>query len=286
MPDATPSHGLPVIASIRHRPLAVRLAAGTLGLLALVSVVGPWLVPWSAEAVQLEAVLSAPSLRHPLGTDDLGRDILARLLVGGRYSLIIGLLAALVATGVGTAVGALAGFRGGRTDAVLMRLTDVAFSVPALPLLIVLAAFWGTDPVSVAVLVGALSWMGTARVVRSEVLSLRERPFVEASRLSGAGTGWILSQHILPNVLGPILVAGTLAVGNAIVVESSISFLGLGVQPPVPTWGNMLMDAQASMAAAPWMTVFPGLAIVLTVLSVNYLGDGLRDAFDPKDASP
>jgi peptide/nickel transport system permease protein len=259
-------------------------SAAALLLLGVSSVVGPWVLPRAADAVQLDAILHPPSLTHPLGTDDLGRDVLARVLTGGRYSLLIGLLAAALATGLGTVVGAAAGYAGGRTDGVLMRMTDVLYAIPTLPLLLVLTAFWGSTPVAIAALIGALSWMGTARAVRSEVLSLRERAFVESARVSG-GTGmWIITRHLVPNALGPVVVGATLAVGSAIIVESSMSFLGLGVQPPTPTWGNMLMDAQASMSSAPWMMLFPGLAILVTVLSVNFLGDGLRDALDPREA--
>ncbi|MDT8341674.1 MAG: ABC transporter permease [Longimicrobiales bacterium] len=264
----------------RH-PVALAALAVLAGLTAA-CVFGPWLLPLPPDQVQLDAIRAAPSWAHPLGTDDLGRDILARLLHGGRYSILIGVLAALLGTGIGTLVGGVAGYAGGRVDGALMRATDVAYAIPALPLLIVLASFTGASPASLAVIIGLLSWMTTARVVRGEVLALREAPFVLAARGLGARPARVLGRHILPNALGPIVVGGTLAVGNAIVVESSMSFLGLGVQPPTPTWGNMLMDAQASMAAAPWLTIFPGVAILLVVLAVNFLGDGLQDALDPR----
>lgn len=267
--------------SLRRHPMAL-VSLGVLAGVTLVCVAGPWVVPWEMGAVQLDAIHQPPSLAHPLGTDDLGRDILIRLLHGGRFSILIGVLAAVLGTGLGTAVGAVAGYAGGRTDNLLMRITDVAYAIPSLPLLIVLASYTGADPVSMALIIGLLSWMATARVVRGEVLALKEAPFVEAARSIGAGPGRILWRHILPNTLGPIVVGATLTVGNAIVVESSMSFLGLGVRPPTPTWGNMLMDAQASMATTPWLTVFPGLAILLVVLSVNFLGDGLQDALDPR----
>lgn len=258
--------------------VSVVVLAGT----ATVCIAGPWLVPWDPGQVQLDAIRAAPSLAHPFGTDDLGRDILVRVLHGGRFSILIGILAALLGTGIGTLVGGVAGYAGRRVDGALMRITDVAFAIPTLPLLIVLASYSGADPVSMALIIGLLSWMTTARVVRGEVLALKEAAFVEAARSIGATPGRILWRHILPNALGPIVVGATLAVGNAIVVESSMSFLGLGVQPPTPTWGNMLMDAQASMATTPWLTVFPGAAILLVVLAVNFLGDGLQDALDPR----
>jgi len=180
-------------------------------------------------------------------------------------------------------VGALAGYFGGRLDNVLMRVTDVAYSIPALPLLIVLSSYAQGAVASMALIIGLLSWMATARVVRGEVLAIRETAYVEAARSLGATHRRVLLRHVLPNTLGPIVVGATLAVGNAIVVESSLSFLGLGVQPPTPTWGNMLMDAQSTMASKPWLTIFPGLAILLIVLAVNFIGDGLQDALDPTD---
>jgi peptide/nickel transport system permease protein len=268
-------------ARLRRHPMAVA-SVGILVAITILCLVGPWFVPWEVDAVQLDAIRQAPSLTHPLGTDDLGRDLLIRLLHGGRFSILIGVLAAVLGTGVGTLVGAVAGYAGGWVDNVLMRLTDVAYAIPTLPLLIVLASYTGADPVSMALIIGLLSWMATARVVRGEVLSLREMAFVESARSVGARPGRILWGHILPNALGPIVVGATLAVGNAIVVESSMSFLGLGVQPPTPTWGNMLMDAQSSMTTTPWLTVFPGVAILLVVLAVNFLGDGLQDALDPR----
>jgi peptide/nickel transport system permease protein len=266
---------------LRRHPMAVASVA-VLVVLTVVCAVGPWLVPWEVDALQLDAIRQPPTLAHPFGTDDLGRDILVRVLHGGRFSILIGVLAAVLGTGLGTLVGAVAGYAGRRVDGILMRVTDVAYAIPSLPLLIVLASYTGSDPVSMALIIGLLSWMTTARVVRGEVLSLKEMAFVEAARSVGAGPGRILGRHILPNALGPIVVGATLAVGNAIVIESSMSFLGLGVQPPTPTWGNMLMDAQASMATTPWLTIFPGVAILLTVLAVNFLGDGLQDALDPR----
>ena len=266
---------------LRRHPMAT-LSLGVLAAVAVVCLVGPWFVPYDVDAVQLDAIRQPPSLAHLMGTDDLGRDILIRVLHGGRFSILIGVLAAILGTGVGTLFGAVAGYAGGRTDNVLMRITDVAYAIPTLPLLIVLASYSGADPVSMALIIGGLSWMTTARVVRGEVLSLKEMAFVESARSLGARPGRILGRHILPNALGPIVVGATLAVGNAIVIESSMSFLGLGVQPPTPTWGNMLMDAQSSMTTTPWLTIFPGVAILAVVLAVNFLGDGLQDALDPR----
>jgi peptide/nickel transport system permease protein len=217
-----------------------------------------------------------------MGTDDLGRDVLTRMLFGGRVSLLIGVLAALLGTGLGTAIGAVSGYYGGALDNVLMRITDVACAIPTLPLLIILSSYSRAALLSVVLIIGLLSWMATARVVRSRVLTLREMDYVTAARAMGAGDFHILLRHVVPNALPPIVVGATLGVGSAILIESSLSFLGLGVQPPTPTWGNMLMDSLASKNTKPWLTLFPGLAILLMVLAVNFIGDALHDALDPK----
>lgn len=263
----------------RHR-LAV-VSVGVVLVLSLACAAAPLLAPHAFDAIDLSSIRQGPSLDHLMGTDDLGRDLFTRVLYGGRVSILIGVLSALLGTGIGAAVGALAGYYGRFVDNVLMRVTDVAYAIPTLPLLIVLASYTQATAVSMAVIIGLLSWMTTARVVRSEVLSIREMAYVEAARSLGARNARIIGRHVLPNALGPIVVGATLAVGNAIVLESSLSFLGLGVQPPTPTWGNMLMDAQATMATKPWLTIFPGLAILLVVLAVNFIGDGLQDALDP-----
>jgi peptide/nickel transport system permease protein len=252
-----------------------------LAILTAACMAAPLLAPYEFDAIDLTSIRRPPSPGHWMGTDDLGRDLFTRVLYGGRISILIGLLAAVVGTGLGTLVGSVAGFFGGRLDGVLMRLTDIAYSIPTLPLLIVLAAFAQASPGLMAVVIGLLSWMSTARVIRGEVLGIRERAYVEAARNVGVPTARLLGRHVIPNAMGAIVVSATLAVGNAIVLESSLSFLGLGVQPPIPTWGNMLMDAQSTMASRPWLTIFPGMAILIVVLAVNFLGDGLRDALDP-----
>lgn len=263
----------------RHR-MAVA-SVGIVAFMTLLCAAAPLLVPYEFDAIDLGAIRQAPSLDHWMGTDDLGRDLFTRILYGGRVSILIGVLSAVIGTGLGSAVGALGGYFGGRTDNVLMRVTDVAYSIPTLPLLIVLASYTEAAALSMALIIGLLSWMATARVVRSEVLTIKEMAYIEAARSLGAGHGRIIVRHVLPNAVGPIVVGATLAVGNAIIIESSLSFLGLGVQPPTPTWGNMLMDAQATMATKPWLTVFPGVAILVMVLAVNFIGDGLQDALDP-----
>jgi peptide/nickel transport system permease protein len=263
----------------RHKPAVVSFGV-VLGLTA-VCMAAPLIAPFDFDAIDLGAIRQVPSWSHWMGTDDLGRDLFTRILYGGRVSILIGLLSAIIATGLGSLMGAAAGFYGGRVDNLLMRITDVVYSIPTLPLLIVLASYSQAVVSSMALIIGLLSWMPTARVVRGEVLAIKERAYVEAARSLGATNLRIIFRHILPNAMGPIVVGATLAVGNAIILESSLSFLGLGVQPPIPTWGNMLMDAQATMATKPWLTIFPGLAILLVVLSVNFIGDGLQDALDP-----
>ena len=265
---------------MRDHPAAV-VALAVVVVMALACVAAPLIVAYEFDAIDLSGIRQPPSSAHWMGTDDLGRDLFTRMLYGGRVSILIGVLAALIGTSIGSLVGALAGFYGGRIDGVLMRLTDVAYSIPALPLLIVLSAYSRAGAISVAVIVGLLSWMATARVVRAEVLSIKQRDYVEAARGLGSRNRRLITGHILPNAVGPIVVGATLAVGNAIILESSLSFLGLGVQPPTPTWGNMLQEAQVTMATRPWLTVFPGLAILTVVLSVNFIGDGLQEAFDP-----
>jgi peptide/nickel transport system permease protein len=264
----------------RHRLAVASMIA--VGLISVACLAAPIIAPYPFDGIDLSAIREPPSARHWFGTDDLGRDLLTRVLYGGRVSILIGLLAAAVGTGVGSLVGALAGYFGGRTDNILMRATDTAYAIPTLPLLIVLGSYARSATLTIGLIIGLLSWMATARVVRGSVLSIREMAWVEAARAIGLSHTRVILRHVLPNVAGPIIVGATLAVGNAIILESSLSFLGLGVQPPIPTWGNMLMDAQATMATKPWLTIFPGLAILITVLAINFIGDGLQDALDPR----
>lgn len=277
------SEPLPLRALLWRRFSRHKAGAASLALFLLVGVacaLAPVIAPYPFDGIDLDSVKQAPSFAHWMGTDDLGRDVFTRMLFGGRVSILIGLLAAIVGTLLGTAIGATAGYYGGVIDNVLMRVTDVAYAIPSLPLLIILSAYSRAALVSMVLIIGFLSWMTTARVVRSQVLSIKEMDYVEAARSMGATNLRILARHIVPNALGPILVGATLGVGNAIMIESSLSFLGLGVQPPTPSWGNMLMDSQATMATKPWLTLFPGLAILAIVLAVNFIGDALRDALD------
>lgn len=249
-----------------------------------------------ANKVDLLARFEGPSAEHWLGTDELGRDMLLRLLYGGQVSLLVGLVTALAAAGIGTAVGLLAGYRGGVIDALLMRLTDSIIALPLLPLLIVLAALdlgklglpeavTQSQHVSlyrIIVIVALAGWTTSARLVRGAALSLRERDFVLAARAQGASSGRIMVVHILPNLVSPIIVATTLSAGKIILLESVLSFLGLGIQPPVSSWGNLLTNAQQMIQSAPELALYPGLAIFVTVIAFNFLGDGLQDAMDPR----
>ncbi|GAB4167327.1 MAG: ABC transporter permease [Thalassobaculales bacterium] len=247
-----------------------------------------------AVTVDLIGRLEPPAAPHLLGTDELGRDVLARLLRGGQISLLVGIATALLAAAIGTLVGLVAGFRGGTADALLMRLTDGVIALPLLPLLIVLAAVdpgkLGLAPTPelavarIVLLVALVGWTTTARVVRAVVLSLRERAFVEAAVAAGAGPARILAVHILPHCAAPILVATTLSVGNVILLESALSFLGLGVPPPLASWGSLLTGAQELIWTAPQLALYPGLLIFATVVSVNLLGDRLQRMFDPQGA--
>lgn len=261
--------------------------------LTLITLIGPFVWPIPYSKVDFVNTFLPPSLEHPFGTDDLGHDLFARALWGGRVSIAVGITAVLIAITVGTLVGAISGFFGGRIDQLLMRLTDVFLSLPQLPLLL-LTIYLFRDTLRVVIgpelgiflliviVIGALTWMPVARLVRAAFLSLKQKEFVEAARAVGAPNARIIWVHILPNVLSPVLVAATVGVGAAIIAESALSFLGLGFPPDVPTWGRMLYDAQNFMDIAPYWAIAPGLLIFLTVLSVNYMGDGLRDALDPR----
>lgn len=248
------------------------------------------LSPYDPEASEMEVRLEAPSLRHPMGTDALGRDLLTRTLYGGRISLSVGFLVMAITLVIGVPVGAVAGYFRGRIDDVLMRITDAALSMPALLVLILLGAllrevdlplFSRSSVLTVAVVIGSLSWMTVARLVRASFLTIREMDFITAARCVGATNFRIMARHILPNAVGPIIVEATLEVGYAIMEESGLSFLGFGIQPPTPSWGNLLSDAQEHLTRHPWLAIFPGLMIFLAIISVNYIGDGMRDSFDP-----
>lgn len=262
----------------------VFFAAGTL--------IGPLIYGVAINTIDFKASMMPPSPIHPFGTNDLGQDMLARVLWGGRVSIAVGITAMLMSVTLGTLVGATSGYFGRTADLILMRITDMFISLPQLPLLLLviylfrdslaralgpqLGIFW-----LIVGVIGGLNWMHTARLIRAGFLAVKEREFVEAARCIGVGTARQILRHILPNVLSPVIVSATLSVGTAIIAESTLSFLGLGFPPDVPTWGRLLYDSQNYLQLAPHMALFPGLMICLTVLSVNYVGDGLRDALDP-----
>lgn len=246
-----------------------------LALLTLAALLAPLVASTASEAMDLTARRAAPSLAHWFGTDELGRDVLARVLSGARVSLAIGFLSALLAVALGSAIGTVGGFAGGWVDAALMRITDAMLAIPRLPFLMIVAAILQPSIPLLIVLVGAAGWMETARVVRAEVLSLAQRGFVEAAHATGVSATRVLTGHIVPNVLGTIAVSATLAVGRGILMESALSFFGVGVQPPAASWGNMLYQAQTTLTSEPWLAIFPGMAIFVTVLCVNVVGEQL-----------
>lgn len=277
----------------------VCFGGGVLAILIVACFGAPLLAHWmgqNPDAINLYDRLAPPSLAHPLGTDEIGRDMLLRLLEGGQISLIVGIVAALAAAVLGTAIGLIAGYRGGRLDAALMRFTDGLIALPLLPLLVVLAALdlkklgfpaglVDSQAISVEriiVLVALVGWTTVARVVRGATLSIKARDFVRAAVALGASGRRVMLVHILPNLASPIIVATTLAVGEVILLESVLSFLGLGVAPPIPSWGNMLTNAQETIELAPQLALYPGLMIFITVIACNFLGDGLQDALDPR----
>ena len=253
----------------------------------------PFFYRVSVDKIDFLAASQPPSWQHIFGTNDLGQDQLARMLQGGRVSLTVGIASMLVAIFLGTLVGAIAGFYGGIVDGILMRITDLFLALPQLPLLLLIVYLFRESIKKIAgaelgvfilivLLIGGLNWMSVARLVRANFLKLREMEFISAAKAIGAKPSRIIWKHLFPNVLSVIIVAATLAVGNAIITESTLSFLGLGFPPDVPTWGRMLFEAKDFLTSAPHMALFPGMAIFLTVLSINYIGDGLRDALDPK----
>jgi peptide/nickel transport system permease protein len=259
----------------------VLAAGGLLTLIAAAALLAPVIAPYAPDALDLASRHAAPSSAHWFGTDDLGRDVFTRVLYGGRVSLAIGVLSALLAAALGSAVGATAGYTGGWVDAALMRGTDAMLSIPRLPLLMIAAAIARPSLPVVIVLVGTTGWMETARVVRAEVLTLSRRPFVEAARAAGAGSAGVIARHLLPNAAPAIAVATTLSVGRGILIESTLSFFGVGVQPPAASWGNMLYQAQTAMTSAPWLALFPGLMILVTVMIVNVVGEHAARHRDP-----
>lgn len=250
--------------------------------MSLAAVFAPVLAPHPPNAEHLNHILMPPSAAFPLGTDRLGRDVLSRLLYGGRVSLWVGFVAVGISIAIGAVLGLISGYFGKWADEAIMRLVDVMLCFPSFFLILAVIAFLEPSLTNIMIVIGFTSWMGCARLVRAETLSLRQRDFVAAARLAGCSTPRILFRHILLNAMAPILITATLGIAGAILVESGLSFLGLGVQPPTPSWGNMLMDGKAAMEIAPWLSIYPGLAILITVLGYNLLGESLRDMLDPR----
>lgn len=265
----------------RHRVAMV--SAVVLMILLVACAAAPLIAPHSYSEQDLSSTFTGPNGTYWLGTDSLGRDQLSRLLYGGRVSLAVGFGVALVSGAFGTLMGTVAGYTGGWFDGVLMRITDFMLALPALIFLIVAARIFGDSIPTVVLIVSSIAWMPLARIVRGVTLGVKQQEYIMAARASGARPARILSRHVLPNVVGPVVVNLTLTVAAAILLESSLSFLGLGIQPPTPTWGNMLAGSKGYVQTAPWLVWFPGLMILLTVLCVNFVGDGLRDALDPTD---
>lgn len=253
-----------------------------IGSVLLLAVFAPWIAPFDPDAIDVKAILLAPSPTHWMGTDALGRDVFSRMLFGARISLLVGFVAVGIATIIGVVLGAISGYYRGWVDIVIMRLVDVMLSIPTFFLILAVIAFLTPSIWNIMIVIGLTSWMGVTRLVRAEFLSLREREFVLASATLGARDHRLIFRHLLPNSLTPIIVSSVLGVASAVLVESGLSFLGLGVQPPQASWGNILTDGKEYIQFAWWLSLFPGTAILLTVLGYNLLGEGLRDALDPR----
>jgi peptide/nickel transport system permease protein len=252
-------------------------------LITLLAISAPLLSPYSYTDINMKNRFQGPSPAHIFGTDDLGRDLFTRIAYGGRVSLVVAFAVGIGSALVGTLIGSISGYLGGIADIGLMRFTDIMLSIPSLPILLIVSKFFGGGNLaSIAIILTVFSWMTTTRLVRGQILSLKEREFILAADAIGAPRWRILLVHLIPNTLAPVLVSATLTVGSAVLVESSLSYLGLGVRPPTPSWGNMLSKALQFLQFSPWVGIFPGLFIFLTLLSVNLLGDALRDAFDPR----
>jgi peptide/nickel transport system permease protein len=248
----------------------------------VIAIFAPWIAPYDPSKIDIKNILVGPSSQHLFGTDELGRDVLSRMIWGARVSLEVGFVAIGIATMIGILLGALSGYYGGYLDSAIMRAVDIMLSIPTIFLVLAVIAILEPSIINIMVVIGLTSWMEPARLVRAEFISLKEREFVTAARALGARDGRIIFRHILPNGLSPILVSATMGVGGAVLVESALSFLGLGVQPPTPSWGSLLSSGKDNIEIAWWLSAFPGLAILVTVLGYNLLGEGIRDALDPR----
>lgn len=299
MPFATPPSAAPTARSIKaeagsslwqdawHRLRKNRLAViggVVLIILSVLCLAGPWFSPFSYQDQNLDLGATPPSSLHWLGTDTLGRDLLVRLLYGGRISLGVGLCATFVALTIGVIYGAIAGYAGGKTDAVMMRIVDIIYALPFTIFVILLMVFFGRNIVLMFVAIGAVEWLTMARIVRGQIMSLKKMEFIEAARSLGLGNRRIIFRHLLPNALGPIIVYTTLTIPAVMSLEAFLSFLGLGVQPPMSSWGTLIKDGAEKMEEFPWLLIYPGALFSLTLFSLNFLGDGLRDALDVRSA--
>ena len=251
----------------------------------LLALFAPFIAPFDPDAIDVKAILLSPSSQHLMGTDGLGRDVFSRMLFGARISLLVGIVAVGIATAIGIVLGAISGYYRGWVDIVIMRLVDVMLSIPTFFLILAVIAFLTPSIWNIMIVIGLTSWMGVTRLVRAEFLSLRGREFVMASQTLGARDGRLIFRHLLPNSLTPIIVSSVLGVASAVLIESGLSFLGLGVQAPQASWGNILTDGKEYIQFAWWLSLFPGLAILITVLGYNLLGEGLRDALDPRSSN-
>ncbi|CAA6804679.1 MAG: Oligopeptide transport system permease protein OppC (TC 3.A.1.5.1) [uncultured Thiotrichaceae bacterium] len=268
-----------------YRNKAAMTSVVILSVIVLLCVFGPMLSPWSFDEPDWDNIGTPPdfSTHHYFGTDENGRDLFVRTLHGGRISLMVGLLATLVSFFIGVIYGAIAGYRGGKTDALMMRFVDVLYALPFMFFVILLTVYFGRSIWLIFIAIGAVEWLTMARIVRGQSIALKQRAFIEAARMSGASAGSIIRRHIIPNSLGPVIVYATLTVPQVILFESFLSFLGLGVQEPMSSWGVLIVQGSESMESAPWMLLFPASFLVITLFCLNFMGDGLRDALDPKD---
>lgn len=271
-----------------RRLRANKAAMVSLGLLILISiavVVGPWLSPYNYFSQDYNAIWQAPNLAngHFFGTDRVGRDLFVRSMTGGRISLMVGIVTTLVSLIIGVSYGAIAGFVGGRTDSIMMRAVDILYSLPFMFFVILLVVFFGRNLFLLFAAIGAVSWLDMARIVRGQTLTIKHQPYIEAARMSGAGMGHILARHVVPNLLGIVVVYVTLTIPQVILFESFLSYLGLGVQPPATSWGALINDGTGEMGIAPWLLIIPSIFLAVTLFCFNFIGDGLRDALDPKD---
>ena len=267
----------------RHR--AAMVASGTLLLILLACLIGPGISPWPLDEIDWDAISMPPTLinAHYFGTDVLGRDLFVRTLSGGRVSLMVGIVATSVSLLIGVLYGATAGYLGGKTDALMMRFVDILYALPFMFFVILLMVFFGRSLLLIFVAIGAVEWLTMARIVRGQAMNIKQRAFIDAARLSGASQFNIIRRHIIPNTLGPVIVYGTLTVPQVILFESFLSFLGLGVQEPLTSWGVLIAEGAETMETAPWILLIPATFLAVTLLCLNFLGDGLRDALDPKE---